>query len=115
MRNSIIIRTLVFTCIILSSVSSCAINRVVYEEYYRTDHITARVVAMHDGELYELVVSLQEQSHATKERVYWTNWLPASFEIDDYNDDGNLDVEVISTEGESHIFLSSELGFLDPS
>ncbi len=96
----------------LQTLASCAVNRVIYNEQLEIDGVLARVVLLTSNDLNELVITMQEPGDPIKERVFLINWMPEILEIDDYNDDGNLDVKIISTADEVHYFYSTERGFV---
>jgi len=103
----------VLALLMLLILTSCALNRIIYEQNIETDGILLRVVLLESQQLNELVISMQEPGHAIKERVFLINWIPDTLELDDYNGDSRLDIMIRSTMDEEHYFYSTELGFID--
>jgi hypothetical protein len=99
--------------LILQTISSCAVNRVIYNEQMEFDGILAKVVVLDGSDLKELVISMQEPGHPIRERVFRINWIPDIVEIGDYNSDSRMDVKIISTNDETHYFYGTEHAFID--
>lgn len=93
--------------------SSCAVNRVIYNESTTEEGLLARVVVLKTGEMMELVITMQETGGPIRERVFRVNWMPDHYEISDYNDDSRPDFRIVSTAGETHYFYSTAQGFVD--
>jgi hypothetical protein len=110
--NYLFIITAAVSMLILPILSSCAVNRVIYTENVEIHGLLIRVVLLESRELNELVISMQEQGHSIKERVFYVNWIPDSLEIDDYNEDSMLDIKIVSTNDEVHYFYSTALGII---
>ena len=101
------------TLLILQLSSSCAVNRVVYNETADFDGVLVKIVVLNSSDLKELVVSMQEPGHPIRERVFLINWMPEQFEVDDYNSDSMLDIKILSTIDEPHYFYSTEQAFIN--
>ncbi len=110
--NSIFRITPVISLLILLILTSCAVNRVIYNENVEIHGLLIRVVLLESPQMHELVISMQEPGHSIRERVFFVNWIPHLLEIDDYNGDSRLDIKIISTNDEIHYFYSTELGLI---
>ena len=101
------------TILLLQLFSSCAINRVVYNEMTEIDGVLVKIVVLNSSDMKELVLSMQEPGHPIRERVFLINWMPDQFEVDDYNNDSILDIKIRSTIDESHYFYGTEQAFIN--
>ena len=101
------------TLLLLQVFSSCAVNRVVYNEMTEIDGVLVKIVVLNSSDMKELVISMQEPGHPIRERVFLINWMPVQFEVDDYNSDSMLDIMILSTIDEPHYFYSTEQAFIN--
>jgi len=113
MRDTKILTLTLITLLFLQVFSSCAINRVVYNEMIEIDGVLVKIVVLNSSDMKELVLSMQEPGHPIRERVFLINWMPEQFEIDDYNNDSLLDIKIRSTIDESHYFYGTEQAFIN--
>ncbi len=111
--NSLSGITALLSMMILQTLASCAVNRIIYSEHMEIDGVLARVVVLSTRELNELVISMQNPGEPIKERVFLINWMPEYVEIDDYNGDSRMDFKIVSIGDVVHYFFSTELGFVD--
>ncbi|MCD4702185.1 MAG: hypothetical protein K8S24_10060 [Candidatus Aegiribacteria sp.] len=111
--RSLISITAVMSILILQAFTSCAVNRVIYNEQMEIDGFLVRVVVLDSSDLKELVISMQNPGQPIRERVFYVNWIPELLEVDDYNSDSRLDLLIISTSDEKHYFYSTEMGIVD--
>jgi len=100
------------TLLLLQVFSSCAVNRVVYNEMTEIEGVLVKIVVLNSSDLKELVISMQEPGHPIRERVFLINWMPDQFEIGDYNSDSMLDFKILSTTDEPHYFYGTEQAFI---